>query len=259
MKATGEVVERGVVETGFEFEHDACTVPGILWRPHGATEPTALVLLGHGGTQHKRTPNILGLARRFVRHLGVAAVALDAPGHGDRIVDGEAFEARRLDLERRVTSKRGSASEARTTRPFVDVERAVAEWSAVIDLLESESLVLDGRLGYWGVSMGTVIGLPLVAAEPRVTCAVLGLMGLGGEGRERVAAAAQACTVPVLFVLQWDDQLMTRQSGLDLFDALGSKDKAMHAFPGGHIATPLYERDAYDAFFAKHLKVARPR
>jgi hypothetical protein len=27
----------------------------------------------------------------------------------------------------------------------------------------------------------------------------------------------------------------------------------MHVFPGGHVDTPLYERDAYDAFFLRHL------
>ena len=35
------------------------------------------------------------------------------------------------------------------------------------------------RYGYWGVSMGTTIGLPFVASEPRVSAAVLGLAGLG--------------------------------------------------------------------------------
>jgi hypothetical protein len=46
---------------------------------------------------------------------------------------------------------------------------------------------------------------------------------------------------------------MSRQSGLDLFEAIGSSDKAMHIHPGGHVQTPLYERDAYEAFFKRHL------
>jgi dienelactone hydrolase len=254
MEITGEVVEREVVERSFHFEHDGETVPGILWRPESATGATPLILLGHGGTQHKRTANILGLARRFVRHLGATAVALDAPNHGDRIVDREAFEERRRELERKVTSKGGEGSAGSIVRPFVGIDRAVAEWSAALDLLDEEHLVEEGRVGYWGVSMGTMIGLPFVAREPRVTCAVLGLAGLsGGPGGEQREAAARSCSIPVLFVFQWDDQLMTRQSGLDLFDALGSQDKAMHVFPGGHIDTPLYEREAYDRFFARHL------
>jgi dienelactone hydrolase len=260
MQTTGEVVAKGVVERSFEFEADSETVPGILWRPETASAPTPLVLLGHGGTQHKRTPNILGLARRFVRHLGYSAVALDAPGHGDRVVDKELAEERRRDLERRVMSKSGSASMERTldepgrVRPFVAVGRAVKEWSTALDLLEKEGDIVDERIGYWGVSMGTMIGLPFIAAERRVTAAVLGLAGLTGmPGAEEREAAARRCSIPVLFIFQWDDQLMSRQSGLDLFDAISSADKAMHVFPGGHVDTPLYERDAYDAFFLRHL------
>ncbi len=260
MQTTGEVVAKGVVERSFEFEADGEAVPGILWRPEAASAPTPLVLLGHGGTQHKRTPNILGLARRFVRHLGYSAVALDAPGHGDRVVDKELAEERRRNLEQRVMSKSGSASMERTldeqgrVRPFVAVGRAVKEWSAALDLLEKEGDIVDERIGYWGVSMGTMIGLPFVAAEQRVTAAVLGLAGLTGmPGAEAREAAARRCSIPVLFIFQWDDQLMSRQSGLDLFDAISSADKAMHVFPGGHVDTPLYERDAYDAFFLRHL------
>ena len=59
--------------------------------------------------------------------------------------------------------------------------------------------------------------------------------------------------IPILFMFQWDDELMTRESGIGLFDAIGSTDKAMHVHPGGNVQTPLYERDTYDAFFARHL------
>jgi esterase/lipase len=83
---------------------------------------------------------------------------------------------------------------------------------------------------------------------------VLGLAGLSTRpGAALFEQAARSLTIPVLFVFQWDDELMSRQSGMDLFDAIGSSDKAMHIHPGGHVATPLYERDAYDAFFKRHL------
>ncbi len=259
MHVTDETVERGVVEQRFEFTRDGERVPGILWRPEGATGPTPLILLGHGGTQHKRAPNVLGLARRFVRHLGYSALAIDAPGHGERVVDEERAAAQRRDLERRVLSASGAASaprplpldEAAVLEPHA---RARADWVAALDLAASAIGPLDGRVGYWGLSMGTMIGLPFVASEPRVAAAVLGLACLSGwPGEEDRRTAARSLSIPVLFVLQWDDQLMTRESGLDLFDAIASEDKALHAFPGGHVGTPLYERDAYDAFFARHL------
>ena len=49
------------------------------------------------------------------------------------------------------------------------------------------------------------------------------------------------------------DELMTRQAGLDLWDALGSTDKTLHVNPGGHIAVPQTERRAAEEFFARHL------
>lgn len=259
MQVTEETVARGVMERHFRFDADGQSVPGILWRPEAATGPTPLVLLGHGGSQHKRALNVLGLARRFVRHLGASTVALDAPGHGDRVVDAAAARARRRELEQRVRARGGEGSSPRPMPTDPDAyaaahARHVREWGTLLDLLDGQGLVLDGRIGYWGLSMGTMIGLPFVAGDPRVRCAVLGLACLSGWPNEAVRRdAARRVEVPVLFVLQWDDQLMTRASGLELFDALGSSDKQLHAFPGGHVDTPLYERDAYDAFFARHL------
>jgi dienelactone hydrolase len=139
------------------------------------------------------------------------------------------------------------------TRRWVEnIGRGVREWRATIDMLESESLVREGRCGYWGVSMGTMIGLPLLASEPRVRAAVLGLAGLP-PGSGPLEQAARSTTAPVLFVFQWDDELVSRDAGLRLFDALGSTDKAMHIHPGGHLGIPLYERLDYVAFFKRHL------
>lgn len=100
--------------------------------------------------------------------------------------------------------------------------------------------------------MGTSHGLPLVAEEPRITAAVLGLNGLR-PGDEKMKALAAKVTVPVLFLFQWDDELMTRQSGLEMWDTLASSEKSMHINPGGHVEIPPYERKAVEEFFARHL------
>src|SRR5439155_1547957 len=51
----------------------------------------------------------------------------------------------------------------------------VGELTALVDDLISTGFI-DDRLGYWGMSMGTALGLRFVASEPRVKAAVPGLV-----------------------------------------------------------------------------------
>ena len=229
----------GVTERRFDLNVDGENVPGILWTPDGAEGTRPLVLIGHGGSQHKRAPNVLSLARRLVRHLGFAAAAIDGPLHGDRIPEDQ----RDLGfMERRM---REDPNE--TQRAFQAVRK---EWRETLTALKSVDGVGDGPTGYWGLSMGTVIGLPFVASEPRIEAAVLGLMGLSVDAR---GESAKAITIPVLFLFQWDDELISRSDGLTLFDTIASTDKTMHVHPGAHAAVPVEEYDATERFFAKHL------
>jgi len=46
--------------------------------------------------------------------------------------------------------------------------------------------------------------------------------------------AARRITVPVQFLLPWDDEHVDRRSALALFDAFASKEKTLHANPGDH-------------------------
>lgn len=258
MEFVGEQAAKGVLERAFVLQVDGEKVPGIAWTPEGPPAPRPVVLLGHGGTQHKRAPNVLGLARRFVRHLGFAAVAIDAPGHGERVIDEVAAARARANLERRIAAGPGGAALELGPEEVAAwaerTRRGVAEWKATLDAIEADGHLSDGMVGYWGLSMGTAIGLPFVASEPRIRAAVLGLAGLrGGIAGEGFEKAARSLEVPVLLVFQWDDELISRQAGLDLFDAIGSSSKVMHIHPGGHVETPLYEREVYDMFFRSQL------
>jgi len=257
MDIVGVINEKGVIEQRFDLKVESEVVPGILWRPADAPdEPRPTVLIGHGGTQNKRAPNVLALARRFVRHLGYAAVAIDAPGHGERVTDEAAAGAARRRLEQRIAQgPTGKPFEIPPEEAKAWVERTrggVREWKALLDDLPSAGL--PGPYGYWGLSMGTAIGLPFVSGEPRIQAAVLGLAGLNNRpGAEVFQAAAKSLRIPILFIFQWDDELMNRESGLQLFDIIGSEEKTMHINPGGHVGTPLFERDDYEAFFVRHL------
>jgi hypothetical protein len=136
-------------------------------------------------------------------------------------------------------------------------ERGVPEWRATLDALLADDGPAGadpggtggyGPVGYWGVSLGCGIGVPLTAAEPRISAAVFGL-----AGHEALAEAAARITVPVEFLLQWDDEQVSRESGLALFDAFGSAEKTLHANTGRHGAVPRFEVDSAERFFTRHL------
>ena len=133
-------------------------------------------------------------------------------------------------------------------------DQAVPEWQAALDAAQSlEFIGASESVGYWGVSMGTAIGVPLLAAEPRFSCAVLGLAGLR-PGAEEFAAAAERITIPIQFVFQWEDAVASRENGVTLFNAFASKEKTMHINPGAHVDIPQFEQQAWEAFFVRHLE-----
>ena len=70
---------------------------------------------------------------------------------------------------------------------------------------------------------------------------------------ESPAETARRNTVPVEFVLQWDDEHIPRESGLALFDAFASTEKTLHANAGRHKDVPRFEADSAMRFFGRHL------
>ena len=123
--------------------------------------------------------------------------------------------------------------------------------------LASGLVARDAVVGYWGLSMGTILGLPLVAAESRIRACVLGLMGLTGPTKDRIAHDAAQIDIPTMFLMQWDDQLFHRPDVLSLFGELGSTDKVLVATPGNHgDVTPENYQGSAD-FLLKRLGGAR--
>ncbi len=246
MRLEAESVTDGVSERSFDVDG----VPGVLWT-HEAVDGRPLILMCHGRSQHKKADPLLRRAQRYVRRYGWAVAALDAPGHGDRVSSAEATMAA-VRLRRRLAERRKlSAADAEALGKRA--AEAVPEWRAALDGLQTVDAVGPaGPVGYWGVSMGTRIGVPLVADEPRIVAAVFGLAGLA-PGDDTLSAAAARVTVPLEFVLQSDDEIVEREAGLALFDAFASREKSLHLNPGGHLVTPSFEGESWERFFLRHF------
>lgn len=233
----------GVVERSFALG----AITGVLWTPADASDRTPVVLLGHGGGQHKRAPGVVARARRFVTDCGFAAAAVDMPGHGDRPRTTE--DEQHVAAIQRARAAGDPLTQIVTAYNAALAARAVPEWRATVDALQDTvGLGGAGPIGYFGLAMGTAIGVPLVAVESRIAAAIFGVIGA-----ETLIDAARAVTVPVEFVLQWDDELVERDSALALFDAFGSSEKTLHANLGGHVNVPRFEVDSAVRFFTRHL------
>lgn len=247
MRLTAPTSSRGVTERLFTLPFPTGDVPGVLWTPDGVAGPHPLILMGHGGGQHRRAPGIVAGARRFVTGGGFAVAAVDAPAHGDRPRDAR-HEGLLTDLRQRMRAT-GDVSEVLAEFHTLLADQSVPEWRAVLDAVGALDHVGVGPVGYWGLSMGCALGMPFVAAEPRVRAAVLGL-----DGAATSAEAAARVTVPVEFLVQWDDERVPRAASLALFDRLASTEKTLHANPGRHAEVPSFEGDSALRFFTRHLR-----
>jgi pimeloyl-ACP methyl ester carboxylesterase len=240
---TAETSSDGVLARDFTVDG----IPGVLWSPASGADRAPLVLMGHGGGTHKKWPAMTGRAHRLVTGCGFHVACIDAPGHGDR--------PRTAHDEQEIAALYAARAAGEPEGPVVVrynahlAERAVPEWRTALDALQQlPEIGADGPVGYFGLNMGTAIGVPFVADEPRITAAVFGL-----HWPDALAETARRITIPIEFMLQWDDEHIPRPAGLALFDAFASKEKTLHANAGRHKELPRFEADNAVLFFARHL------
>ena len=233
---SGQSVTHGpVVEQAFTVMSEGRSVPGLYWQPD--IDPARhLILLGHGGTTHKKADYIELIAHLLVRK-GLAAMAIDGPGHGERETAKPIGEDYDLFAELWETDG-GTAG-------------ITADWSTALDFIEGE--VGQQTIGWWGVSMGTMMGVPFAATDSRVQAAVMGLMGNWGPNKVDLMTMAPDVLCPLRFLVQWDDEMVPTENCIELFDKIGSAEKSMHVNQGLHAAIPPHEVESSLNFLDHHL------
>ncbi|MFJ4839623.1 dienelactone hydrolase family protein [Streptomyces sp. NPDC088746] len=232
-------LDDGVLERSFTLGG----IPGTLWTPDSA-EPAPLILMAHNNGLPKGEPRLVARAR-YSAARGYAVASIDAAGCGDR-PRSAADEQARAELRRAMQA--GEPVDD-IFECFIGplVENAAPEWRTTLDALLALAEI-GGPVGYSG---WMALGVRLAAVEPRISAA--GFFAGGFVPRAQREEARQV-TVPLLMLLQWDDEGNPRQRALDLFDAFGSKEKTLHANLGGHTGTPWFEAEDGDRFFGRHLK-----
>ena len=121
-------------------------VHGVIWDGPNCKPGNSIIAFGHGASGDRHQAPIPYLARKAVREKGYFAVSIDGPVHGKRLVGDGA---------------RGAFSEEWKRAGCVD--DMLSDWKLAIDSALTETGA--GKLGYWGLSMGTIFGALLVAAD----------------------------------------------------------------------------------------------
>ncbi|MBV9831113.1 MAG: alpha/beta hydrolase [Marmoricola sp.] len=242
MFTSEQLLEDGVVQRRFTVGE----VPGLLWTPGEAVEPAPLILLGHPGDVDRMHPRLVARAQHSAA-AGFATATIELPGSGVRPRIA-ALEEARADLRRSLRAGEPVADEVVDRLILPLVRRAVPEWQTTLGAL----LTLPELRGPVGLAGGVIsIGTRLAVVEPRLAAAVL---FAGSFVPRSILEEARQVSIPLLVLLQWDDEGNDRQAALELFDAFGSQEKALHANLGGHTGVPESEAESGNRFFARHLR-----
>ena len=87
-----------------------------------------------------------------------------------------------------------------------------------------------------------------MAAEPRITVAVLGMFWY-----DSLAEAARRITVPIEFVLQRDDEHISRDAGWRCSTPSPRRRRRCTPTPARTKEVPRFEADSAVQFFLRHL------
>lgn len=204
-------------EVRFSFDLDGERVPGLMFLPPEPEAPLPLVFIQHPATASKDDYFVEEPAKMWARR-GWACAGLDAPLHGDRQTHDPMA----------IFRDRG--------RIAAVASQFARELGAAVDLLAANYPIDLTRLGFVGYSLGSILGLPAVAADGRFKAAAFCLVGdtaLAGGASSRGETVPLLPGVAVRLVGKTADELIPRESTEALFEMLaGEKDLIWLA--GGH-------------------------
>jgi len=204
-------------EVTFEATVAGERVPGLLFVPPGEG-PWPLVLVQHPATSSKDDYFVRDVALQWAGAHGWACCGLDAPLHGER-------------------DEHDPMSVLRDRSRFTALASQFAgEVDAVVDALAARYPLDTTRMGFVGYSLGSMLGIPAVAASGRFKAAAFCLVGDGGmlgSAADEDSPVRRLGKVAVRIVAKLSDEFFSKESTESLYAALpGEKDVVW--LPGGH-------------------------
>lgn len=225
----------------FVLHHEHGVVPATFWNAPGTSgAPAPVTLLQHGGPFHKRHERTDLLVEAVIERTGGAVLLVDGPIHG-----------RRRDSELGIAEMLGLFE--RSWRENPGIEAYVSDWRMALDSVIQQGWADPDRIAWLGMSMGTAYGIPLCAVEPRIKAAALGMWGTDWGQEASLLASARQMQTPVLFQIKSEDEIFSIEGQRELFDALGSPNKCLHTFAGGHSLTAPGQLDEILDFLVRGL------
>lgn len=187
-------------------------VPALLWTPLEVDPPWPLLLLGHGGEGSKDAERYQSLARFFAKRVPAAVLVIDGPAHGERVPDTGLPLHRFREVRRTLADPRTSG-------------RMAGDWACALAAARRVEGLDSGPVGYFGLSMGTLLGVPSVAELPEVRAAVFALGGIPREnGAADVARAAGAPEEVVRIMHEEDAPAIRGRRLLEAAARLGDRE-----------------------------------
>ena len=135
-------------------------VTGLLTIPTEAEEPLPVVMLLHG-LGDRKTVDYIEAGHQYFFKAGFAVFRIDIDNHGER---------KEYDYEFDLTDGYKYWTRNVMTQTVFDLRRS-------IDFLETRPEIDSDRIGFFGISLGGVIGIVFVGVDDRVKVPVIALAG----------------------------------------------------------------------------------
>jgi dienelactone hydrolase len=219
-------------------------VPASIWMPKDISHLLPVVLVGHGGSGHRKSQLVLDIVRDLVLEFQIAVVAIDGPVHGDRrstFLDGPVVRQEFREI----------------WATGLSIDPMVEDWMSCIDYLNQFPEIDLNRIGWYGISMGTAYGIPLIAADSRIKAASLGMWGTCRPPTERLVSDAKKIAIPVFFQVKENDEIFTQHGQEDLYANIASKEKVYKTYPGGHTDPKDEQLSEIIQFLSQHLQESK--